>query len=144
MYCAYFLGVSEISTAILCGLVLFDEDRGVPPLAKMFPVLMQVTGAAFAVSFIAFRIILWPYACYYFWIDMLAMLSPTKPSEGMHSFETGCIFMVVNVLLTLLQFYWLSEIIAQAYKFFTEGAVSMKKSASADKLAEDAKIKKKR
>jgi len=103
--------------------------------------MMQVTGVAFAVAFIIFRIILWPLACYYFWIDMLAMHNSTDPNKQMHSFEIGCIFMVVNVLLTLLQFYWLTEIVQQAYKFFTEGDLSMKKSPSQDKLVGDSKAK---
>jgi len=134
IYCAYFLGVSEISTAILCGLVLFDEERGVPPLAKKFPVLMQLVGVSFALAFIIFRIVLWPYACYYFWLDMLAMLaSPADPLKGIHSVTIGYIFMGVNAGLTLLQFYWLTEILSQALKFFSEGDLSMKKSPSESK-----------
>jgi len=133
IYCAYFLGVSEISTAILCGLVLFDEDRGVPPLGKKFPVAMKITGIAFAVAFIVFRIILWPWACWYFWVDMLKMINTGK----LHSVEVAYIFMTVNVLLTILQFIWLGEIITQAFKFFSEGSVAMKKGgASSDKLVD--------
>jgi hypothetical protein len=42
IYGAYFLGISEISTAILCTLVCFDKDHGVEPLAKAFPTAMKV------------------------------------------------------------------------------------------------------
>lgn len=132
IYCAYFLGVSEISTAILCGLVLFDEDRGVPPLAKKFPVAMKITGVSFAIAFIVFRIILWPWACWYFWVDMLKIIYTDK----LHSVEVAYIFMTVNVLLTILQFIWLWEIFTQAIKFFSEGSVAMKKGASSDKLVD--------
>ena len=100
---------------------------------------MQVTGVGFALAFIIFRIILWPW--YYFWVDMMSMVYSKTSTQGLHSFEVGCIFMVVNVLLTLLQFYWLSEILTQAYKFFAEGDLSMKKTSSSDKLVADSKKK---
>lgn len=121
--------MSEISTALLCGLVLFDEERGVPPLGKLYPIPMQIVGVAFAIAFIVVRIILWPYACYYFWVDMLAMYN--DPKQLMHSWAVGYTFMIVNLLLTLLQFFWLSEIVTQATKFFKEGSVSTKTTGGA-------------
>ena len=116
LYCAYFLGWSEISTAILCILVLFDQERGVPPLAKAAPVLMKVTGVAFAVAFIIFRVILWPYVNYFFWKDMYFMWQ----NSSFHSDAIAFTFMFVNVGLTILQIVWLGEIVQTGLKMFSE------------------------
>lgn len=112
LYCAYFLGWSEISTAILCILVLFDDARGIPALAKAAPLLMKFVGVAFATTFIIFRVILWPYVNYYFWKDMLHMIE----NNSFHDNATAYIFMSVNVGLTILQFVWLGEIIQTGMK----------------------------
>ena len=116
LYCAYFLGWSEISTAILCVLVLFDEKRGVPPLAKAAPVLMKATGVAFAVAFVVFRVILWPYVNYFFWKDMWHMWQ----NNSFHSDAIALTFMFVNVGLTILQIVWLGEIVQTGIKMFSE------------------------
>ena len=42
-YSSFFFGISEVSTAILCALVLFDEQRGIPGLGKAYPILMKVS-----------------------------------------------------------------------------------------------------
>lgn len=135
LYCAYFLGWSEISTAILCILVLFDAERGVPPLAKAAPVLMKVTGASFAIAFIIFRIIIWPYVNYFYWQDMYHMWM----NDSFHSMPVACIYAVVNVGLTVLQVVWLGEIIQTGVKMFSEdgGDLSIKR-------GEDSETKKKK
>lgn len=135
LYCAYFLGWSEISTAILCILVLFDAERGVPPLAKAAPVLMKVTGASFAIAFIIFRIIIWPYVNYFYWQDMYHMWM----NDSFHSVPVACIYAVVNVGLTVLQVVWLGEIIQTGVKMFSEdgGDLSIKR-------GEDSETKKKK
>lgn len=104
------------------------------PLGKHFPMLMQLVGVAFAVAFITVRIVFWPYACYYFWIDMLALHNDPK-QPPMHSWPVGYIFMSVNLLLTLLQFFWLSEIITRATDFFKNGSVSTKATGGGGKAA---------
>lgn len=141
IYCAYFLGVSEISTAILCGLVLFDNERGVPLLASKFPALMRFFGVSFVVAFIVFRILLWPYASYHFWQDMLAMLKMDNKINTVHSLQVAYTFMIVNFLLTALQFYWLLEIVFKATAFFSHGNLSMKKDSKNYKLVESKKKK---
>ena len=42
MYCLYFLGMSEISTSLLCVLACFDADHGVAALGTQLPALMKV------------------------------------------------------------------------------------------------------
>lgn len=125
LYCAYFLGWSEISTAVLCILVLFDEERGVPPLAKAAPILMKATGVAFASTFILFRIIIWPYVNYFYWKDMIHMWN----ADSFHSIPVACTYMFVNIGLTVLQVVWLGEIIQTAMKLFGEegGGLSIKR-----------------
>eukprot|EP01041_Mallomonas_annulata_P001152 gene1152-2231_t len=105
-YSSFFFGISEISTAILCALVCFDEERGIDALPKAYPILMKVLGVAFAVSFIVFRVILWPYVSYYFWIDCLAILN----DKSAHSTTVVYLFLISNVFLTSLQIIWLGEI----------------------------------
>ena len=127
IYACYFLGVSEVSTAFLCALVCFDAERGIPPLAKAFPGLMKTIGVAFAVTFIKFRIVFWPYFCYYFWLDALELLR----TNSYHNIGVVYSFMVVNVGLTLLQFYWLREIIATGYKVLAgDGELAVERGSS--------------
>lgn len=112
VYTIFFLGISEISTSILCVLVCFDGDHGVAALGKNFPVLMKVLGVAFAVCFILFRVILWPYVSFEFFIDGLELLR----TGTAHKDYVVYTFMVCNVGLTLLQFLWLTEIVNTARK----------------------------
>jgi hypothetical protein len=115
VYAAYFLGCSEVSTAFLCALACFDVKRGVAPLAENFPLLMKAIGITFAALFVIFRVILWPYYCYYFWLDSLELLS----SGTAHSLPVLYIFMIVNSGLTFLQIFWLKEIYDTAIKVFS-------------------------
>ena len=124
IYCAFFLGCSEVSTAFLCALACFDANRGVPPLSKHFPTLMKVLGVIFAVSFIVFRVIVWPYCCYFFWIDMLELLR----SGQAHSLPIAYMFMFVNAGLTILQLFWLREILTTAARVLSgDGNLSIER-----------------
>jgi TLC domain len=87
-------------------------NRGVPPLSRLYPTFMKILGGTFAVLFIVFRIIIWPYACYFFWTDMIELISSGKA----HSLPVCALFMVVNAGLTILQFVWLQEILSTAVK----------------------------
>ena len=69
----------------------------------------------FAVSFIVFRVLLWPYVSYYFWIDLLALLR----DEQAHSLSVYYLFLGANVFLTSLQVLWLGENITTAMKLFS-------------------------
>lgn len=112
----FFLGHVEISTALLCVLGLFDDDHGVVGLGAMYPKMKITMGVVFAPAFIVIRIIIWPYLSYYFWLDMLDVYQAGQAhSEGVIIYS-----LVVNAGLTLLQFYWLLEIILTAKKEFGE------------------------
>jgi hypothetical protein len=139
VYCSFFLGWSEFSTAILCILVLFDAERGIPPLAKACPNLMKFTGVAFAITFTIFRVILWPYVNYYFWQDMHHMWS----NGTMHSEWQAYIFLAVNAGLTLLQMVWLGEIVQTGMKMFdSEGGGEMSIKRGDDGSSSNAETKK--
>jgi hypothetical protein len=109
-YSSFFLGISEISTAALCVLVNFDDERGIKGLKDAFPTLTMVFAGIFAVLFIVCRIILWPIVSYFFWKDSLRLLTEGNP----HSKGVVLVFLVCNAGLTLLQFVWLGELITTA------------------------------
>lgn len=112
VYCIFFLGISEISTSILCVLVCFDADHGVAALGKNFPTLMKILGVAFAVCFVFFRVVLWPYVSFEFFQDGLELLR----TGTAHKDYVVYTFLACNVGLTLLQFLWLTEIVGTARK----------------------------
>jgi len=104
----FFLGHVEISTAFLCVLGLFDDDHGIVGFGAMYPKLKILFAIFFAGAFIPIRCIIWPYFSYFFWLDMLAVLE-----TGPHSAGVIIYALVVNAGLTVLQFYWLYEIIVK-------------------------------
>eukprot|EP00750_Incisomonas_marina_P000557 INCI10415.3.p1 GENE.INCI10415.3~~INCI10415.3.p1 ORF type:complete len:334 (+),score=41.92 INCI10415.3:102-1103(+) len=114
IYCAYFLGWSEVSTVFLCLLVFFDKNHGIQYFADKAPNLLTAIGVAFACSFIVFRIVLWPYVNYFFWVDMYDMLI----KDQFHNRMVGAIYCIVSAGLTILQFYWLGDIVHEAKKHF--------------------------
>ena len=79
---------------------------------------MQVLGVLFAITFIGFRVVLWPYVSYKFFIDALILLQ----TNTAHANYVVYTFLSMNIGLTLLQFYWLGEIITTASKLlFNDG-----------------------
>ena len=92
---------------------------------------MKATGVSFAVSFAIFRVILWPYVNYYFWMDMMHMWN----NNLFHNKAVACIYLVVNVGLTILQLVWMVEIVQTGLKMFSEeaGTVSVNKTESKKK-----------
>jgi hypothetical protein len=127
IYAAFYLGYSEISTFVLCAIVLFDKERGLPGLAEAFPTVMTILGAMFATLFTAFRIVLWPYVTYYFWLDMQDMWE----KGTMHSRPVCAIVCFINITLTLLQFWWFKEILDQTYCVLTTGKIMIKRGSDA-------------
>lgn len=105
---------------------------GVAPLAKAFPLLMKLVGVSFAVTFIIFRVILWPYVSIFFWKDSFELLkqdlSKFDQEFVLDSKIIIYIFMVINFGLTLLQFFWLIEIFQTAGKVLGgDGDLSIKR-----------------
>jgi len=108
-YAPFFLGHVEISTALLCVLGLFDDNHGVAGLGDMFPKTKVVMGVLFACGFIPLRCVIWPYMSYFVWQDLLEVWKLGPHSEGVILF-----FLVGNIILTGMQFFWLGEIVLTA------------------------------
>jgi len=123
IYAPFFFGISELSTAVLCLLAMFgDESKpemGVPALGELFPATKDAVGTVFAILFIVFRVLLWPWVSYHFWLDSLAVLG--QP-EHLHSAAVVYGFLGANIFLTILQLVWLSEIVAAAQKMMKQKA----------------------
>lgn len=117
LYACFFLGWSEISTVVLCVLVCFDEDHGIPGLGKAFPTLMTLSGVLFGVTFTVFRIILWPIVNYYWWSDMWIIYT----NGSVHSNAEWYLYMSISVGLTILQMVWFKEIVVTAKAMLTNG-----------------------
>lgn len=82
-YALFYFGFSEISTAILCLLANFDPAYGIAGLEDVFPKTKLFLGAMFVISFVICRLILWPYATYYFARDtMIAIKSDAPRANG--------------------------------------------------------------
>ena len=108
-YGPFFLGISEVSTAILCVLANFDPIHGVIGLGDAFPIPKVIIGVIFVTFFILCRAIMWPIASYYFVRDCRVVLSGNSPKlvgrkPWIH------LFMVCLVGLSVLQVAWLGQI----------------------------------
>mmetsp|Transcript_35627 Transcript_35627/g.76079 ORF Transcript_35627/g.76079 Transcript_35627/m.76079 type:complete len:335 (-) Transcript_35627:197-1201(-) len=78
-YSLFYMGFSEISTAILSLLANFDPEFGVEGLDLVFPKTKFVLGALFVASFIVCRLIMWPFWTYHFWRDTDRALHSDAP-----------------------------------------------------------------
>mmetsp|Transcript_14637 Transcript_14637/g.51439 ORF Transcript_14637/g.51439 Transcript_14637/m.51439 type:complete len:318 (-) Transcript_14637:78-1031(-) len=110
-YGTFFFGISEISTAALAVLAAFDGGgHGVVALEEGFPNLKVAVGCLFMVSFVAIRVVAWPFFAYHLTSDLLQVLA-----HGQAHSVFVCYANLGGLLaLTLLQFYWLTEIVARA------------------------------
>ena len=110
LYGIFFFGISEVSTALVSLLACFDEQHGIAELGDHFPTCKMAVGSAFAIAFIAIRAVIWPYLAYHVTIDCMAVIAEgSAHSEGIvYAFLTGL------AGLTVLQFYWLAEILRRA------------------------------
>ncbi|KAJ1620678.1 TLC domain-containing protein [Pavlovales sp. CCMP2436] len=122
VYAPFFLGITEVSTAVLCALAAFDKvPMGVPGMGVTFPVTTQVLGVTFALLFVGIRIVIWPWLSYVFWLDVFAVLeAQVHPPIACYS------FLVANAGLSLLQVMWLGEIITTAVAVFGKSKDSSK------------------
>jgi len=100
-YAPFFFGFTEISSVPLAFMDLF---KFYPSLKQSLPVANENVRVAFVAIFIPVRIVYWPYVCSEFWRDsvdeLLAEEQATQPKAIV------VIFLVANVLLTGLQFFW--------------------------------------
>lgn len=104
-YAAFYLGISEFSTGFLCLFLCFDDKNG---LKARFPATATMLGILFAINFVIFRIVLWFFFSYHFWIDLIALYT----SGRIHSYPAFFSYAIGNTGLTILQLIWLGEIVS--------------------------------
>ena len=99
-YGFFFFGLAAVSSVPLA-IVEVTKSTGMTSLSEVLKML-------FAVLFLAIRTAYWPVVSYGFWQDTLGALS----DGSVHSVPAAVIFLVANVGLTGLQFYWTTLIIS--------------------------------
>lgn len=108
-YALFYMGVSELSTAILCLLANFDEKYGVSGLEEVFPKTKIFLGALFVISFIICRVIMWPFVTYHFSKDALkAIRSNVARAEGRRGYLWAIYYSCVG--LSIIQLFFLAQI----------------------------------
>lgn len=123
VYALFFMGISEVSTCILCLLANFDDEFGVKGLEQAFPLTKIVLALAFVVTFLICRIVLWPIFAFHFVADVRMTLKREEGVVDKHgqgpsrAARNTLKFMLVSVCgLSLLQVLWLGEIVTIAKK----------------------------
>jgi len=99
-YGVFFMGISEVSTCILCVLANFDDDYGVKGLGDAFPITKVVIAGVFVLSFIICRVVMWPYCAYYCTRDITAAFA--SDAEQMKSTGRRIYFRFIYISLSLL------------------------------------------
>ena len=111
LYACFFLGISEVSTFVLCCALPFDGERGIPILHKKYEIILQILGVVFSILFFIYRCVIWPRVSYHFWKDCLLVLNTQGAS---HNDYVIYFFLFANAGLTSLQIAWLGEIVTTA------------------------------
>lgn len=112
-YGIFFLGLSEVSTAVLCILANFDDVHGVKGMGDAFPLTKIIVGFLFVVLFIICRTIIWPIASYYFVRDSrLALQGDSAEAKAQRNWIRA--FVICLSGLSVLQVAWLYEIYVHA------------------------------
>jgi hypothetical protein len=122
-HAVFFVGLSEVSTVVLCIMMMFQKDRGVKLLAERYPTLDITIGVLFSVLFVICRIGLWFFYSKYFWEDLLEILISGKA----HSDPAVVWYLIANAALSALQLYWLGEIFKGVMAIFGGGEKKDKK-----------------
>jgi len=113
VYGIFFMGVSEMSTVILCLLATFDDELGLTGMAEAFPIAKIVIGATFVVSFIIFRVLLWPIFTYHLLNDTKLVLErdekklPLSSKVAMYTIIRCCQALTFMQVLFLGQIFWM-------------------------------------
>jgi TLC domain len=110
-YAIFFMGISEVSTAVLVLLANFDEKLGIDGFSEAFPSVKIGLGIFFVVLFILCRVIMWPIATYFFLKDAQTVLKLSTPQVNA---RRSCIkaTMISLTGLSILQAVWLIQIYA--------------------------------
>jgi len=109
-YAIFFMGVSEISTGILCFLANFDPDHGVPGLAEALPATKMVNAGLFVFFFIICRVIMWPIATYFCARDITMCLNGESALAKKNKFPLHAVRCAL-VALSVLQLVFLAQIV---------------------------------
>jgi len=109
------MGVSEMSTVILCLLACYDDDLGLTGMSEAFPIAKLVVGAMFIVSFIVFRIVLWPIFTYHLLNDTKLVLE--RDAEKLSPSSKLAIYAIIRTCqaLTFMQVLFLGQIFYTVY-----------------------------
>lgn len=102
----FFFGVAELTNIPLTVYDVFKYFKTIGFIEK-YPLTYSLSSQIFGVSFIILRLIVWPYKSYQFWVGSMDLLTTGKAHSN---FVVG-FFLVANIFLTLLQFYWGSLIV---------------------------------
>lgn len=108
-----FMGLSEISSIPLAFLDFFKQF---PEVRARMPKTNDLVRNAFAALFLPIRGVYWPYSSYRFWNTSLAALSDNVSHPPLTVMYT---FLVCNVFMTMLQWYWASLIFKAIFQKLT-------------------------
>ncbi len=100
-YGLFFFGVAELTNVPLTAYDIFKYMKAAKWQEK-YATTFTVAKLSFAVSFVILRLIVWPMTSYPFWKDSVALLQSGKA----HSNFVVLFFLLANVFLTFLQFFW--------------------------------------
>ena len=104
----FFFGMAEVTNIPL---TVYDSCK---KMGWKDGPLFAASQATFAISFIIFRLILWPIYSFQFWIDSYELLTTGKDKHSgkqTHSNLVVMIFVLSNLFLTFLQFMWGKQVI---------------------------------
>jgi hypothetical protein len=100
-YGLFFFGVAELTNVPLTVYDMFKYMKAAKWQEK-YSFIFTVSKLGFAASFVVLRIVVWPMISYPFWKDSVALLQSGKAHSN---FVVG-FFLLANVFLTFLQFFW--------------------------------------
>jgi hypothetical protein len=108
-YALFYFGLFELSNIPLTFVDFFDRFQY---FAEKYPRLNEFCRVSFAVAFILLRLIAWPIVSKDFWVGSITHLM----NGNGHSAIVIVFFLLANVFLTLLQFYFGWLILCQILK----------------------------
>jgi len=107
-YSPGFMGVAEISSLPLA---VVDFFKHFPALRTHFSTTNELTRQVFAVLFLALRGVYWPICSLGFWRATLATFDAGAQAQAAVPAPIMYTFLVCNVLMTCLQWFWASLIL---------------------------------
>ena len=126
-YAIFFMGISEISTAVLVLLANFDDKLGIDGFSEAFPAVKIGLGIFFVITFIVCRVVIWPIGAYMFLKDAQTVLKLNNPqvnTRRIHLKTTVFCLSGLSILqvVFLVQIYVISK--AEIEKMFPLGETS--------------------